>query len=149
VSATRDRGGLTSEAQRQGAQALTRGAQGQCAQTLTDVRISEQLDRGRTFAMGHTKVYGSVTDTAPSMAAKSPETGQTASEGGLGSSVRAGTGEEGPANSLAGLQSRERDQRRENGVGEVLQAGRATPTRNPDHGEGDSGALRPGLAPAG
>ncbi|AQK69748.1 hypothetical protein ZEAMMB73_Zm00001d015906 [Zea mays] len=34
------------------------------------------------------------------MAAKSPETGQTASEGGLGSSVRAGTGEEGPANSL-------------------------------------------------
>jgi hypothetical protein len=51
---------------------------------------------------------------------KSPETGKTASEGVLGSPVRAGTGEEGPANSLAGLWPQERDQRRRNDEGEVL-----------------------------
>jgi hypothetical protein len=40
--------------------------------------------------------------------------------GGLGSPVRAGMGEEGPANSLAGLRPREWDRRRENDEGEVL-----------------------------
>jgi hypothetical protein len=37
--------------------------------------------------------------------------------GGLGSPARAGTGEEGLANSLAGLRPREWDPRRENGRG--------------------------------
>jgi hypothetical protein len=40
--------------------------------------------------------------------------------GGLGLPVRAGTGEEGLANSLAGLQPQEQGRRRENGEGEVL-----------------------------
>jgi hypothetical protein len=61
--------------------------------------------------MGRAGVCGSVTGTAPSTAAKSSETGQTTSEGALGSPVRARTGEEGPANSLGGLRPRERDQR--------------------------------------
>jgi hypothetical protein len=68
---------------------------------------------------------------------------------GLGSPVRAGTGEEGPANSLAGLRPLEQDRRRENDEGEVLQVGRATPVRNLDCGEGVLGVLRPGLASAG
>jgi hypothetical protein len=38
---------------------------------------------------------------------------------GVGSPVLAATGEEGPTNSLAGLRSRERDWRRENGGGSV------------------------------
>jgi hypothetical protein len=68
--------------------------------------------------------------------------------GGSGSPVRAGTGEEGPTSSLAGLRPQEQDRRWENNEGEVLWAGRATPVRNPDH-RGDSGALRCGLVPAG
>jgi hypothetical protein len=35
----------------------------------------------------------------------------------MGSSVLAGTGEEGPTNSLAGLRTQEQDRRRENGGG--------------------------------
>jgi hypothetical protein len=62
--------------------------------------------------------------------------------------VRAGTGEEGPMNSLEGLRSRKWDQRRENGGAEVLRVGQATPARNPARGEGDSGALSPSLGPA-
>jgi hypothetical protein len=57
--------------------------------------------------------------------------------------VRSGTGEEGPTNLLAGLRPQERDWRWENGKGEVLLAGRATPARNPSREKGDSGALRP------
>ena len=38
-------------------------------------------------------------------------------QGGLGSPKLAGTGEEGPVNSLAGLWPRERDRRRENSGG--------------------------------
>jgi hypothetical protein len=92
--------------------------------------------------------YGSATGAAPSAVVKSPETGQAASEGVLGSPVRAGTGEEGPTSSLAGLRPQEQDRRWENNEGEVLWAGRATPVRNPDH-RGDSGVLRRGLVPAG
>jgi hypothetical protein len=40
---------------------------------------------------------------------KSPETGQTRPPGGLGSPGRAGTGEEGPTNSLIGLRPREQN----------------------------------------
>jgi hypothetical protein len=92
--------------------------------------------------------YGLATGAAPSAVVKSPETGQAASEGVLGSPVRAGTGEEGPTSSLAGLRPQEQDRRWENNEGEVLWAGRATPVRNPDH-RGDSGVLRRGLVPAG
>jgi hypothetical protein len=67
--------------------------------------------------MGRAGVYDSVTGTAPFAAARPPETGQMASEGALGSPARAGTGEQGPTNSLARLWPRERDQRRENGEG--------------------------------
>jgi hypothetical protein len=54
--------------------------------------------------------------------------------GGLGSPVRAGTGEEGLVNSLAGFRPQERDQKWENDEGEALWAGRATPARNSDRG---------------
>jgi hypothetical protein len=59
--------------------------------------------------------------------------------------VRAGTGEEGSANSLAGSQLQERDRTREQDEGEVLRSSRATPPRNSGRGEGVYGALRPGL----
>jgi hypothetical protein len=71
---------------------------------------SEQLSeclgqriKGERSGSGSGGIYGSATGTAPFAAVKSPETGKTASEGVLGSPMRAGTGEEGPANSLAGL----------------------------------------------
>jgi hypothetical protein len=64
-----------------------------------------------------TGVYGSVTDAAPSAPAKSPETGQTGSEGGLGSPMRTRTVEEGPANSLVGFRPQEWDKRWEIGGG--------------------------------
>jgi hypothetical protein len=69
--------------------------------------------------------------------------------GGLGSLVRARTGEEGSANSLVGLWPRGQDWRWENDEGEVLRAGRATPTRNLGRRKGFSGALRPRLASTG
>jgi hypothetical protein len=56
--------------------------------------------------------------------------------GGSGAPVRAGTGEEGLANSLAGFRLQERDRKRENDEGEALRADRATPTRNSGRGEG-------------
>jgi hypothetical protein len=56
--------------------------------------------------------------------------------GGLGSPVRARTGEEGVANSLAGFQPQEQDWKRENDEGEVLRVGRATPARNPSWEKG-------------
>jgi hypothetical protein len=62
-------------------------------------------------------VYGLVAGAAPSAVAKSPKTRQMASEWGLGLPVLDGTGEEGPANSLAGLRPQEQDRRRENGGG--------------------------------
>jgi hypothetical protein len=75
---------LTSRAQRQGAQTLTGGAQGQSVRTRTDIRRSEPLDQGRAVAMGHAGVYGSVTGAAPSAAVKSPETWQTRPSGAWG-----------------------------------------------------------------
>jgi hypothetical protein len=54
--------------------------------------------------------------------------------GGLGSPVRARTGEEGLANSLAGFRPQEQDRKWENDEGEALWAGRATPARNSDRG---------------
>jgi hypothetical protein len=54
--------------------------------------------------------------------------------GGLGSPVRAGTGEEGPVNSLAGSQLQEQDRTRQHDEGEVLWTGRANPVRNSDRG---------------
>jgi hypothetical protein len=113
---------------------------------VADICRSEPLDRGRTVAMRCTAFYSSVTDVSLSAEARSPETAQTQSPGGLGSPVRAGMGEEGLANSLAGLRPRERDRRQENGEGEVLQAGQATPARNPSPGKEVLGMLRPGLA---
>jgi hypothetical protein len=59
--------------------------------------------------MGGTGVYDLVTSAAPSTAVKLPETGQTRPPGCMGSPGRAGTGEEGPANLLAGLRPREQD----------------------------------------
>jgi hypothetical protein len=56
--------------------------------------------------------------------------------GGLGLPVRAGMGEEGPANSLAWSWLQEWDRTREHDEGEVLRAGRTTPMRNFGRGEG-------------
>jgi hypothetical protein len=61
-----------------------------------------------------------VTGVAPSAAAKSLEMGRMRPPGGLGLPVLAGIGEEGPTNSLAGLQLRERDRRWENDGGRTL-----------------------------
>jgi hypothetical protein len=55
---------------------------------------------------------------------------------GLGSPVRAGTGEGGLVNSLAGFRLQERYWKRENDEGEALRAGRATTPRNSSRGEG-------------
>jgi hypothetical protein len=63
------------------------------------------------------RVNNAVASAASSAATKLPETGQERPPRDLGSRWLAGTGEEGPANSLVGLRSRERDQRRENGGG--------------------------------
>jgi hypothetical protein len=56
--------------------------------------------------------------------------------GGLGSPVRAGMGEEGPVNSLAGSRLQEQDWTREHNKWEVLRAGWATLVRNSGRGEG-------------
>jgi hypothetical protein len=56
--------------------------------------------------------------------------------GGLGSLVRAGTGEEGLVNSLAGFRAQEWDRKRENDEGEALWASRATLAMNFGRGEG-------------
>jgi hypothetical protein len=88
-----------------------------------------------------------VTGAAPSAAAKSPETGQTASEGVLGSLV--GLERVKKVHELVGKTSAVSmgpgagDQR-----SEVLRSSRVTPARNLGRREAESGALRPGLAPA-
>jgi hypothetical protein len=74
--------------------------------------------------MGRAGLYGSVTDVASSVAARSHETRQTRSPGSLGSLGRARMGQEGLANSLADYRSQERDRKRENDKGKVLQAAR-------------------------
>jgi hypothetical protein len=86
--------------------------------------------------MGRAGLYNSVTSVAPSVAARSPEARYMRSPGGSGAPVRAGTGQEGLANSLAGFRLQERDRKRENDEGEALRAGRATPARNSGRGEG-------------
>ena len=78
-------GRLTSQVQRQGAQALTGEAHRQCAPVRTVIRRSEPLDRGRTVAMGRTGLYNSVTDIASFVAVRSPEMRQTRPPGSLGS----------------------------------------------------------------
>jgi hypothetical protein len=60
------------------------------------------------IARGAWCLYNSVTSIAPSVVAKSPRDGADTVAGSLGSSVRAGTGEEGPANSLSGLRPKNR-----------------------------------------
>jgi hypothetical protein len=128
-------GGLTSRAQRQGGAGVDRRAQGHSARARTVIRGSEPLDQGQTVAMGRAGLYSSVTGVAPSTATRSPDMRQTRSPGILGSPGRARTGQEGLANSLAGYRSQERDRKRENDEGKVLQAGQATLARNSGRGE--------------
>jgi hypothetical protein len=72
---------------------------------LVSVDPDHRIGDGR-LRWGAARVYGLVTGATPSAAAKSPEMGQMTSEGGSGSPARAGTGEEGLTNSLAGLRLR-------------------------------------------
>jgi hypothetical protein len=71
-------------------------------------------ERLRSGAQGLTSTAAGA---ALPVAVKSLETWPERPPGGLGSPGLARTSEEGPANSLAGFRSRERDQRRENSGG--------------------------------
>jgi hypothetical protein len=94
------------------------------------------LDWGRTVAIGRAGVLH-LGDWRCSLHGGEVVGGEVyAVAGALGSLVRAGTGEEGLENSLAGFRPQERDRKRENDEGEVLRGGRATPARNLGWGEG-------------
>jgi hypothetical protein len=101
--------------------------------------VSRDLDRWigsgcfRSSAQG---ANSTAAGAAPSAVVKPPELMQAEPPGSLGSPGLVGTGEEGPVNTLAGLQPRERDQRRENARGCSGWVG-MTPAMNPDHGEGE------------
>ena len=77
----------------------------------TDIRRSEPLDLGRTVAIGRAEVLQLSDRCCAIHSGEVTGDGADAIAVGLGSPARARTGEEGPANSLAGLQPRERDQR--------------------------------------
>jgi hypothetical protein len=71
--------------------------------------LQDRWIESRRFRSSAQGLTSTTVSAASPVAVKLPETGQERLRGGPGSSGLAGTGEEGPTNSLAGLRPTERD----------------------------------------